>query len=62
MGDLYPIVILVGFTGIIFGLGMILENRIHKGRDPYINSVNAELRRRNATRKARRKVIKWKDI
>ena len=41
MGDLYPIVILVGFTGTIFGLGMLLENRIRKVRDPYINSVNA---------------------
>ena len=62
MQDLYIILGLIGLTGLIFYLGMRYERYLVNARDPYINSTNAELRRRNATRKARRKVAKWMDI
>ena len=62
MEDLYPIFILMVFTGVIFYLGQRFERYLINARDPYINSTNAELRRRNATRKARRKIRSWKNI
>ena len=67
MEDLYPIFILMVFTGVIFYLGQRFERYLINARDPYINSTNAELRRREATRKARntelrRKIRSWKDI
>ena len=62
MGDLYIILGLMGLTWVLFYLGQRFERYLINARDPYINSTNAELRRREATRKARRKIRSWKDI
>jgi len=62
MGDLYIILGLMGLTWVLFYLGQRYERYLTNARDPYINSTNAELRRREATRKARRKIRSWKDI
>jgi len=56
--DLYIILGLIGLTWLIFYLGMRYERYLINARDPYINSVNAEVNRRKDVRKARRK-IKW---
>ena len=56
--DLYIILGLIGLTWLIFYLGMRYERYLINARDSYINSVNAEVNRRKAVRKARRK-IKW---
>jgi len=56
MQDLYIILGLIGLTWLIFYLGMRYERYLINARDSYINSVNADARRRLAVRKARRKM------
>ena len=56
MQDLYIILGLIGLTWLIFYLGMRYERYLINARDSYINSVNAEVNRRKAVRKARRKM------
>lgn len=60
MEGLTPVLWITFFGLISHGFFFYLGTRF-RSQDPYINSTNAELRRRNATRKARRKIKSWKD-